>query len=126
MEKQAKKRKLVKVERISQEDAKKILQFIAWDIEELSAWHRDRIEKKLMILAEAMGIKIRDFLFPLFIAIAGSSVSTSVIDSVAVLGLDITRARLRHAIAILGGVSKKQLKNLEKEYVSLTLKSAQS
>ena len=111
---------------LKQEDAKKILQFIAWRIEGLDAWHRDRIETAFMLLAESMGIKIRDFLFPLFIAIAGSSVSTSVIDSIAVLGLDITRARLRHAIAILGGVSKKQLKNLEKEYAALEQKSGQS
>ena len=104
---------------LSQEDAKKILQFIAWRIDGLDAWHRDQIEKALMQLAESMGIKIRDFLFPLFISIAGSPVSTSVIDSIAVLGLDITRARLRNGIIILGGVSKKQLKNLDKEYVGL-------
>ncbi len=111
---------------LSQDDSKKILQCIAWRVEELDAWHRDRIEHALMQLAESLGFKIRDFLFPVFIAIAGSSVSTSVIDSIAVLGLDITRARLRHAIAVLGGVSKKQLKNLEKEYASLGLQSAQS
>ncbi len=111
---------------LSLEDSKKILQFIAWRIESLDAWHRDRIEKVLMQLAECMGFKIRDFLFPVFIAITGSSISTSVIDSIAVLGLDITRARLRHAIAILGGVSKKQLKNLEKEYSSLGLQAEQS
>ncbi len=106
---------------LAQDDSKKVLQFIAWRIEELDAWHRDRIEQSLMQLAESLGFKIRDFLFPVFIAIAGSSVSTSVIDSIAVLGLDMTRARLRHAIEILGGVSKKQLKNLEKEYAALRL-----
>jgi glutamyl-tRNA synthetase len=104
------------------DDAKKILQFLAWRIEELDAWHRDRIENACMQLAEKMDFKIRDFLFPVFIAIAGTSVSTSVIDSIAILGLDITRARLRHAVEILGGVSKKQLKNLEKEYLSLAQK----
>ncbi len=111
---------------LSQDDSKKVLQFIAWRVEELAAWHRDRIEQALIQLAESLGFKIRDFLFPVFIAIAGSSVSTSVIDSMAVLGLDITRARLRHAIAILGGVSKKQLKILEKEYAALGHQSEQS
>jgi len=106
---------------LSQDDSKKILQFIAWRIETLDAWHRDRIEHALMRLAESLDVKIRDFLFPVFIAIAGSSVSTSVIDSIAVLGLDMTRARLRYAIATLGGVSKKQLKNLEKDYAALAL-----
>ncbi|MDC0598716.1 glutamate--tRNA ligase [Gammaproteobacteria bacterium] len=102
------------------DESKKILQFIAWRLEELKAWHRDRVEQDLVALAEAMGYKIRDLLFPLFIAIAGTSVSTSVIDSIAVIGLDITRARLRHAIEVLGGVSKKQLKNLEKEFAQLS------
>ena len=61
-----------------------------------------------------MELKIRDFLFPVFIAIAGTSVSTSVIDSIAVIGKDMTRARLRHAIEVLGGVSKKGAKRTGK------------
>jgi len=108
------------------DDSKKILQFLAWRIEELDAWHRDRIEKVCMQLAENMNFKIRDFLFPVFIAIAGTPVSTSVIDAMAILGLDIVRARLRHAIETLGGVSKKQIKNLEKEYLSLLKNDAAS
>ena len=112
--------------KISMDDSRKILQFIAWRVEELKAWHRDRIEHALMQLAEQMDIKIRDFLFPLFIAIAGTSVSTSVIDSVAILGLDMTRARLRHAIQVLGGISNKQLKILEKEYADLGQQAADS
>ncbi|MDT8397019.1 MAG: glutamate--tRNA ligase [Pseudomonadales bacterium] len=106
-------------DRLSPQESKKILQFVAWRLEQLEAWHRDRVEQALMDLAEKTGHKIRDFLFPVFIAIAGSPVSTSVIDSIAVVGLDIARARLRHAIEILGGVSKKEAKNLEKEFAAL-------
>jgi len=65
-----------------------------------------------------MDIKIRDFLFPLFVSISGNAVSTSVIESISILGLDITRARLRHGIGILGGISKKQAKIMEREYRS--------
>ncbi|HWK53016.1 MAG TPA: glutamate--tRNA ligase [Hyphomicrobiales bacterium] len=97
----------------------KILQFVAWKLEEIKDWQRDAIEAALVALAEALGIKIRDFLFPLFIAIAGTAVSTSVIDSIAILGLDMTRARLRHAMTVLGGVSGKQQKKLEKDYAQL-------
>jgi len=106
---------------ISQEDSVKILQFIAWAIETLPAWHRDRIEGLLMGMAEQMGIKIRDFLFPVFIAIAGTSVSVSVFDSISIIGKDMTRARLRHAIEQLGGVSKKGSKKLESDFRQLTL-----
>jgi glutamyl-tRNA synthetase len=40
-------------------------------------------------------------------------------DSMSILGADITRARLRHGIDVLGGVSKKAAKRLEKEYAAL-------
>jgi glutamyl-tRNA synthetase len=99
----------------------KILQYVAWRLEEIPGWHRDHIERALVAMAEKMGLKIRDLLFPVFIAIAGTSVSVSVIDSMGILGLDLTRARMRHAMATLGGISGKQQKNLEKEYQQLGL-----
>jgi glutamyl-tRNA synthetase len=37
----------------------------------------------------------------------------------AVLGPDLTRARIRSAIEVLGGAGKKKLKSLEKEYAAL-------
>ena len=40
----------------------------------------------------------------------------SLFDSMSVLGPDMTRARLRHALKAVGGVSKKKLKKLEKQY----------
>ena len=77
------------------------------------------MESTLMTLSKALDIKVRDFLAPLFVAISGQPVSLSVIDSIAVIGLDLARARLRAAIEVLGGISKKQAKNLEKEYAQL-------
>lgn len=94
----------------------KILQFSLWHLEALKDWSRDAIESSLQGLAEQLELKIRDFLFPLFLAISGKAVSTSVIESIDILKLDITRARLRAAIDILGGISKKMAKNLEREY----------
>ena len=71
-------------------------------------------------LAEAMGMKIRDFLAPLFIAIAGTSATISVIDSMHMLGSDLSRARIRHAIELLGGISRKKMKDVEKAYAALS------
>lgn len=107
--------------KLDSSDYPRLLQFIAWRMEEMKQWHRDRIEQALVELAGKLDIKIRDFLYPLFVAIAGTAVSVSVIDSMAIIGLDLTRARLRHAIAVLGGVSGKQQKVLEKEYQALGL-----
>lgn len=106
--------------KITAEESARVLQFISWRIEELKVFHRDRIEAALGELAEALDYKIRDFLFPLFIAVAGTPVSVSVIDAMAILGLDMCRARLRHAVGVLGGISNKQLKQLEKDFQGLS------
>jgi len=109
---------------LSAEQSIKILQFSLWRLEGLQVWSREQIEETLLDLAERMDLKIRDFLFPVFIGISGSAVSTSVMDSLSILGLDLSRARLRHAITVLGGVSKKLSKSLEKEYQALGNRTA--
>ena len=99
--------------------SRKILQFFLWRLETLEAWNRDAIEQAAQSMAEAMELKIRDFLYPLFVAITGKPVSISVIDAMAILGLDMVRARLRYALQILGGFSKKQIKDVEQEFQRL-------
>lgn len=99
---------------------RRILLYSLWALEALPDWNRDTIETCFQQLAGKMGYKIRDFLFPLFVAVSGRSVSLSVFDSISVLGLDLTRARLRAALESLGGISGKQQKKLEKEFQTLT------
>ena len=105
--------------RTEREDMVKGLQFALWRMEEQRHWNRDNIWSDLKGLADAMEVKVKDFLAPIFVAIAGTSASFSVVDSMEMLGPDMSRARLRHAIAVLGGVSKKGMKRLEKEYQAL-------
>jgi glutamyl-tRNA synthetase len=101
------------------EDLVKGLQFALWRMEALQQWNRDNIWNELKAVADASGVKVKDFLAPIFVAIAGTSASFSVVDSMEMLGPDMSRSRLRHAISILGGVSKKAMKRLEKEYQTL-------
>lgn len=101
---------------LTEEHVLKVLQFATWRFETMRRWGKDEVSAEVTALAAAMGIKMRDFLAPIFVAVAGSANSFSVLDSMAVLGSDMTRARLRHALDILGGVSKKQAKEWEKEY----------
>ncbi len=101
------------------DDIVKWLQFALWRLEARSDWHRDGLWDDMKGLADALGVKVKDFLAPLFIAIAGTSASFSVVDSMELLGPDMSRARVRHALDALGGVSKKALKRLEKDYQSL-------
>jgi glutamyl-tRNA synthetase len=96
-----------------------LLQFALWKLEALQEWNRDRIFEDMKFVANGLGLKIKDFFGPLFVAIAGTTASVSVIDSMAIIGPDMSRARLRHAIEILGGVGKKKLKALEKAYADL-------
>jgi len=101
------------------EEVVKGLQFALWKMEALQHWSRDNIWNELKGTADAQEVKVKDFLAPLFIAISGSAASFSVVDSMELLGPDMSRARLREAINILGGVSKKAMKRLEKEYQQL-------
>ncbi|WP_370979208.1 glutamate--tRNA ligase [Agaribacterium sp. ZY112] len=106
--------------KLEPEEQKKILQFVLWRLEALRTWQRDQIFTELKSLADAMGFKMKDFLAPVFIAIAGSTSSFSVMDGAALLGPDLSRARLRHAVNVLGGAGKKVMKRYEKEYAALS------
>ncbi len=101
------------------EDVRRILQFSSWYLDEQRHWGKDGLFEGLKGLGEGLGFKIRDFLFPLFVAISGTAQSVSVVDAMAILGPDISRARVRHALDSIGGTSKKQAKSWEKEYRSL-------
>jgi glutamyl-tRNA synthetase len=97
----------------------KILQFCSWRFDTLPEWNKDLIFAELKSLADAMQIKIKDMMPPLFIAVAGTTASISVTDAMELLGSDMTRARLRNAIETLGGIGNKTLKALEKEFRAL-------
>jgi glutamyl-tRNA synthetase len=104
------------IKNLEEEQVKKILQFSLWRLEALVVWDRDSLNTVFVALAEAMELKIRDVLAPVFISISGKPVSPPLFDSMALLGPDLCRARIRHGLNTLGGVSKKQAKKLEKEY----------
>jgi glutamyl-tRNA synthetase len=69
-------------------------------------------------MAQAMELKFRDFLFPLFIATSGRAVSLPLFDSWMFLGADLSRSRLRSALELIGA-SKKERKRLDKEYQAI-------
>ena len=104
----------------SNEDMKTWLQYLLWSLEGLRDWQRDNLFAEAKRLADGLGVKIKDFLHPVFVAIAGTAASFSVVDSMEIIGPDMSRARLRHAIDTLGGVSKKQVKKLEKHWRELS------
>ena len=105
--------------KLSDDDLLQALQFALWKLESIRDWQRDEIFTAMKTIADGLDVKVKDFFAPLFIAIAGTTASVSVIDSMAILGPDMSRARVRHAIEVLGGVGKKKLKKLDKAYASM-------
>ncbi|MCK5894904.1 MAG: glutamate--tRNA ligase [Endozoicomonadaceae bacterium] len=99
---------------------KRALQFVLWRLEALREWDKDTIFAEIKRLATAIDLKVGELMQPIFVAIAGTSSSWSVVDSMAILGPDMSRARIRYAIDVLGGVSKKEGKRLDKEYKQLS------
>lgn len=108
---------------LSAEDSRRILDHANRCLEGVEDWQRDALYEALKALADAMEIKLRDINSPLFIAVAGRSVALPLFDSLAYLGRDLTRTRLRSAIDALGGVSKKEAKRLERSYRELDVSS---
>jgi len=102
--------------RLEREQVIVILQFCSWRLDALRTWQRDSLYAELKQIADALEIKLKDFMTPLFVAIAGSSSAPPLFDAMEILGPDMVRARLRHALSVAGEPSKKQLKKLEKEY----------
>lgn len=104
---------------VETESMKEWLQFYLWSLEAQVDWQRDGLFAQAQSISKALDVKLKDFLHPVFVAIAGTAASFSVVDSMEIIGADISRARLRHAIDVLGGVSKKQTKKLEKAWLTL-------
>lgn len=96
-----------------------ILQFLIWDLRGVEVWQKDNIFASVKKLSGALGLKVKDFLQPIFIAITGNKASVSVVDAMAILGRDLTLARLIFALNFIGTPSKKELKNLEKAFAQL-------
>jgi glutamyl-tRNA synthetase len=106
-------------EQLSMDDVIRILQFALWTFEELRGWDRELLFQTCKRLADHLGLQIREFLFPLFVAVAGRRVALPLFHSMEILGSDVTRVRLRDALDALGGVSKKAAKRLEREFRGL-------
>ena len=100
-------------------DLTAIFQMSVWMFDGLSSFDAESIEGVLRSLSEKLDIKLRDLTRPFYVAITGSKASTPLFDSIALLGRDLTRTRLREAIELLGGLSTKKTKALEKEYRAL-------
>ena len=98
------------------EEVVQVLQTVLWSLERALPWNRDAIETTIKQVSAFWDWPIRDVTAPLFVAIMGQRVGPPLFESVELLGIDLTRARLLDAINVLGGLSKKKAARLEKDW----------
>ena len=104
---------------LEEADCRRVLHHVLRVLDDMPEVASDALLARCRALAAAMDLKIRDFLFPLFVAISGRAVALPLFDSVAFLGRDLARARIRSALVALGGVSKKEGKRFDKSFEAL-------
>lgn len=87
---------------------RQLLQLSLWRLEAQRCWQKADIMADIRLVGGHLGLKLKDALAPMFVAITGSPRSVSVLEAMVVLGPDLVRARLRHALLIMGEFSKKE------------------
>lgn len=103
----------------SDEEVRGILQLVLWRLEATRDFRAPVLDPLLRETAEALELKLRQLLAPLFLILSGRSAWTPLFDSMELLGPDLVRMRLRRGIEALGGLSGKQRQALEAEYARL-------
>ena len=110
------------VGKMEPEQSAKLLKIAEWELEKTASWDRDTLSSVFQRMAEVEDLKLKQLLPLFFMAMSGSTVSLPLFDGIALLGPDLTRMRLRHALELLSangqGLSKKGIKKLEKEYAN--------
>jgi glutamyl-tRNA synthetase len=105
--------------KLNAEQVRKILFFASRRLDVARSWTAAGLRTELEKLGTALELPIRELLFPLFVAVSGQPVSTPLFETLELLGPDLCRMRLREALEALGGLSKKQAEQLEREYRTL-------
>jgi glutamyl-tRNA synthetase len=110
------------VGKMEPEQPAKLLKIAEWELEKTASWDRDTLSSVFQRMAELEDLKLKQLLPLFFMTMSGSTVSLPLFDGIALLGPDLTRMRLRHALELLSskgqGLSKKGIKKLEKEYAN--------
>ncbi len=107
---------LLQIKDKTPDEVLEILQVTLWDLEGVRDWTKEAISESLTGTCSQFEMKMKHFTSPLYGAICGSKVAPPLFDSMEVLGSDLSRTRISAAIEVLGGLSGKKLKKLEKKY----------
>ena len=104
--------------KLTPEQVKQALCWAMWSLDAERVWEKGTIEAVLRATADRLGHKLRDFLGPFFLAVSGKASATPLFETMGLLGRDLTRARMRHAVDVLGGLSAKEEKRWREEHAA--------
>ncbi|MEI6970412.1 MAG: glutamate--tRNA ligase [bacterium] len=102
--------------------AARLIKIAQWEMEKSSAWTRDVVRDIFNRISEQEDLKLKKLLPTFFVAIAGSTVSLPLFESIELLGRDIVVRRLQYALEALatsgGELKGKVLDELEKYHAA--------
>ena len=101
--------------KLAESEMRHVLVLAQLAFDELPDWDVAAIEGAVRRIAEISGAKLRDAVRPLYVSVTGSAQSLPLFDSMALLGRDLVRERMRGALATLGGASKAELETWRRE-----------
>ena len=81
--------------KLDNELVRRVLQYSVWRLDGLRHWSRDGLYQELNQIALSVDLKLKDFLFPLFVAVTGSPSGPPLFDAMEILGPDLVRARVQ-------------------------------
>lgn len=101
----------------SSESLVAMLQVMLWELEAGEKWDRNGVEAASREVSTLFGAHFKKIIIPLlFAAFMGKKQGPPLFDSVAILGRDITRARLLNTMEFLGGLGVKKIEQLKKAW----------
>ncbi len=100
--------------KLGHDEMRKALALAMWRLDAERSFDKESVERVLKGAGETLDVKFRDLSRVYYIAMTGSPTSLPLFDSMALLGRDIVRERLRVALDALGGVSAKEQKEWQR------------
>ncbi len=95
----------VKIDELQQRQA---YHLVLTQLDGLAVWNKEGVDASLRRAAEALGVKLKDMIRAMYLAVTGADKGVPLFDAITHLGRDIMRERLRHALELLGPPSKKE------------------
>lgn len=108
---------LFNIKKVTPEIICALIQCLIWCMDENENWKSEGIQEASREVGKVFDANHKKIIMPiLFASIMGKSKGPPLFDSAEILGKDRTRARLLASIEFLGGMSKKKLDSLKKDW----------